>query len=276
VATYIGISGWTYAPWRGDFYPKGLPQRRELEHAASQLTSIEVNGSFYSLQRPSSYAAWAKETPEDFVFAVKGSRFITHMLKLGGVDVALANFFASGPLALGSKLGPILWQLPETHRFDADRLARFFERLPRTTQEVARLAEGHDGHLRGDRALTTASVDQAVRHALEFRSPTFDTDEARAVMRDHDIATVLADTAGRWPRVEADTSDFRYVRLHGDQELYTSGYSLKALDDWAARIRGWADAGQDVYCYFDNDAKGFAPHDAVALLARLGVTPSPA
>lgn len=276
MATYIGISGWTYAPWRGDFYPKGLPQRRELEHAASQLTSIEVNGSFYSLQRPSSYAAWAKETPEDFVFAVKGSRFITHMLKLGGVDVALANFFASGPLALGSKLGPILWQLPETHRFDADRLARFFERLPRTTQEVARLAEGHDGHLRGDRALTTASVDQAVRHALEFRSPTFDTDEARAVMRDHDIATVLADTAGRWPRVEADTSDFRYVRLHGDQELYTSGYSLKALDDWAARIRGWADAGQDVYCYFDNDAKGFAPHDAVALLARLGVTPSPA
>ena len=271
----IGISGWTYRPWRGDFYPKGLPQRRELEYAASRLTSIEINGSFYSLQRPSSYAAWAAQTPDDFEFAVKGSRFITHMLKLGDVDVALANFFASGPLALGAKLGPVLWQLPETHRFDADRLSRFFERLPRSTGEVARIAEGHDSRLQGDRALTTASVDRPVRHALEFRSPTFDTDEARAVLREHEVATVLADTAGRWPRVEADTADFRYVRLHGDRELYTSGYSAKALDGWAARIRGWADAGQDVYCYFDNDAKGFAPHDAVALMERLGVTPSP-
>ena len=269
----IGISGWTYAPWRGDFYPKGLVQRRELEYAASQLTSIEINGSFYSLQRPTSYAAWAAQTPDDFVFAVKGSRFITHMLKLGDVDVALANFFASGVLALGEKLGPILWQLPETHRFDADRLARFFDRLPRTSRDAARLAEGHDDRLQGDRALTTTEVDLPLRHALEFRSPTFDTDEARAVLRDHDVATVLADTAGRWPRVEVDTSDFRYVRLHGDQELYTSGYSPKALDDWASRIRGWSQAGQDVYCYFDNDAKGFAPHDAVALQERLGVQP---
>ena len=269
----IGVSGWTYAPWRGDFYPKGLAQRRELEYASSQLTSIEINGSFYSLQRPSSYAAWAEQTRDDFVFAVKGSRFITHMLKLGDVDVALANFFASGVLALGEKLGPILWQLPETHRFDADRLARFFDRLPRTSRDAARLAEGHDGRLQGDRALTTASADQPIRHALEFRSATFDTDEARAVLRDHEVATVLADTAGRWPRVEADTSDFRYVRLHGDQELYTSGYSPQALDDWASRIRGWAEAGQDVYCYFDNDAKGFAPHDAMALQERLGVQP---
>jgi uncharacterized protein YecE (DUF72 family) len=195
------------------------------------------------------------------------------MLKLGDVDVALANFFASGVLALGNKLGPILWQLPETHRFDADRLSRFFERLPRTSRDAARLAEGHDDRLQGDRALTTTDVDRPIRHALEFRSSTFETDEARVVLRDHDVATVLADTAGRWPRVEADTSDFRYVRLHGDQELYTSGYSPKALDDWAARIRGWADAGQDVYCYFDNDAKGFAPHDAMALQERLGVQP---
>jgi uncharacterized protein YecE (DUF72 family) len=273
VATYIGISGWTYAPWRGDFYPKGLPQRRELEYAASRLTSIEVNGSFYSLQRPSSYAAWAEQTPDDFVFAVKGSRFITHMLKLGDVDVALANFFASGVLALGEKLGPILWQLPATHRFDPDRLAAFFDRLPRTTGEAARIAAGHDERLQGDRALTETVVEQPIRHALEFRSPTFDTDEARSLMRDHRIATVLADTAGRWPRVEADTADFRYVRLHGDQELYTSGYSPKALDEWASRIRGWLDAGQDVHCYFDNDAKGFAPHDAVSLLERLDASP---
>jgi uncharacterized protein YecE (DUF72 family) len=269
MAAYIGISGWTYVPWRGDFYPKGLVQRRELEYAASRLTSIEINGSFYSLQRPTSYAAWAEQTPDDFVFAVKGSRFITHMLKLGDVDVALANFFASGVLALGAKLGPVLWQLPETHRFDADRLARFFDRLPRTMGEAARLAEGHDDRLQGDRALTTTSVDLPIRHALEFRSPTFDTEEARVLLKEHEIATVLADTAGRWPRVDADTADFRYVRLHGDSELYTSGYSPAALDRWAATISGWLASGQDVYCYFDNDAKGFAPHDAMGLLERL-------
>jgi uncharacterized protein YecE (DUF72 family) len=266
---YIGVSGWTYAPWRGDFYPKGLVQRRELEYASSQLTSIEINGSFYSLQRPSSYASWAEQTPDDFVFAVKGSRFISHMLKLGDVDVALANFFASGLLALGTKLGPVLWQLPETFQYDAERLARFFERLPRTTMEAAKVAEGHDDRLKGDRSLTTAPVDQPIQYALEFRSPSFDTDEARALLREHDVACVLADTAGRWPWVDADTSDFRYVRLHGDKELYTSGYTPSALDEWAGRVRPWLQAGQDIYCYFDNDAKGFAPHDAMGLIERL-------
>ena len=265
---YIGISGWTYRPWRGDFYPTGLPQRRELEYAASRLTSIEINGSFYSLQRPSSYAAWAGQTPDDFVFAVKGSRYITHMLKLGEVETALANFFASGVLALGAKLGPVLWQLPETFRFDAERLAGFFSRLPRTTFAAAEVARGHDDRLAGDRAFTTAAEDRPIRHALEFRSPTFDTAEARDLLREHDIACVLADTAGRWPRVDADTSDFRYVRLHGDIELYASGYSAAALDDWAGRIRGWLQ-DRDVYCYFDNDAKGYAPHDAMGLLERL-------
>jgi uncharacterized protein YecE (DUF72 family) len=265
---FVGVSGWTYAPWRGDFYPAGLPHRRELEHAASRLTSVEINGSFYSLQRPSSYAAWAAQTPEDFVFAVKGSRFITHMLKLGDVDVALANFFASGLLALGPKLGPILWQLPETFRFDADRLAAFFARLPRTTAEAARLAQGHDERLQGDRALTVATVHQPIRHALEFRSPTFDTEEARSLLRDHDVATVLADTAGRWPRVDADTGSIRYVRLHGDRELYTSGYTGKALARWADLVAGWAPE-REVFCYFDNDVKGYAPHDAEALIRLL-------
>lgn len=264
----VGVSGWTYAPWRGDFYPAGLPQRRELEHAASRLTSIEVNGSFYALQKPASYRSWAEQTPEDFVFAVKGSRFITHMLKLSGVETALANFFASGVLALGRRLGPVLWQLPETHRFDRDRLEAFLGLLPRTTAEAATLAERHDDRLSGDRALTTAEVDLPIRHALEFRSPTFETAEALAVLAEHEVACVYADTAGRWPRVDADTSDFRYVRLHGDQELYTSGYTDAALDEWATRIRGWAQS-RDVYCYFDNDAKGFAPHDAEGLIARL-------
>ena len=267
---FVGVSGWTYAPWRGDFYPQGLPQRRELEYAASRLTSIEINGSFYALQRPSSYAAWAEQTPDDFVFAVKGSRYLTHMLKLANVETALANFFASGVLALGEKLGPVLWQLPETFRFDAERLAGFFGQLPRTTGEAAELAAGHDDKVPDDRALTTASADLPIRHAMEFRSTTFDTPAARDLLAAHDVATVLADTAGRWPRVDWDTADFRYVRLHGDLELYTSGYTGAVLDEWAARIRGWLTTA-DVHCYFDNDAKGFAPHDAVGLLDRLGL-----
>lgn len=135
----IGISGWRYAGWRGDFYPAGLAQRRELEYASRALTSIEINGSFYSLQRPSSYRRWRAETPEGFVFAVKGPRFVTHMKKLVGVDAALGNSFASGVLALGPRLGPILWQLPATFRFDASRMADFFALLPRSTTEAARL-----------------------------------------------------------------------------------------------------------------------------------------
>jgi len=267
---YVGISGWRYPAWRGDFYPQGLPQRRELEYAASQLTSIEINGSFYSLQRPTSYAAWRAETPDDFVFAVKGGRYVTHLKRLVGVDTALANFFASGVLALGPKLGPFLWQLPETLRFDPAVLDDFLGRLPRSTREVAALAERHDDKVAPDRALTTAETDLPVRHALEFRSPTFAAPEAMAVLRAHDIACVFADTAGRWPRVDEDTGLLRYVRLHGDQELYASGYTERALDEWAQRCSSWASGGQDVFVYFDNDMKGYAPHDAMALIGRLG------
>ena len=264
----VGISGWTYAGWRGDFYPAGLVQRRELEYAAERLDSVEINGSFYSLQRPTSYQRWAAETPDDFVFAVKGGRFITHMKKLRGVDNALANFFASGPLALGPKLGPVLWQLPENLPFAPDRLEEFFVRLPRTTVEAAELARRHDAKVPEDRAWTRTDAERPLRHALEFRSLSYCTEEAYDLLRRHDVATVVADTAGRWPEVEVMTSDFVYVRLHGDTELYTSGYSPGALDDWAARCHRWA-RERDVFVYFDNDAKGFAPHDAVALRERL-------
>ena len=268
----VGISGWRYPAWRGDFYPKGLAQRRELEYAASQLTSIEVNGSFYSLQRPTSYAAWRAEATavrEDFVFAVKGGRFVTHMKRLRDVDVPLANFFASGVLALGPTLGPVLWQLPANLRFDAGVLDGFLATLPRTTAEAASLAGRHDDKVPADRALTVTEADRPLRHALEFRSPTFASPEAYAVLRRHGVATVYADTAGRWPKVDEDTAAFRYVRLHGDRELYASGYSDRVLDQWAARSRTWAAAGQDVFCYFDNDMKGYAPHDARRLIARL-------
>jgi len=272
---HVGVSGWRYPRWRGDFYPKGLPQRLELTYAAERMTSIEINGSFYSLQRPSSYAAWREAVPETVDFAVKGGRFITHMKALRDVEAPLANFFASGLLALREQLGPVLWQLPERLSFDADRLAAFFELLPRSTTEAADLAGKHDDKLREDRALTRTEVDVPVRHALEPRHPSFDSDEARALCSEHDVAIVIADSAGKWPTMHDATSNFRYVRLHGETELYASGYTPASLDRWAEQCKAWAGHGHDVYVYFDNDAKGHAPHDAVALLERLGAAPRP-
>lgn len=286
----IGTSGWVYAPWRGTFYPDDLPQRRELEHLSGRLATTEINGSFYSMQRPEHYRRWAASTPEDFVFAVKGGRFITHMKKLRDVHAPLANFFASGVLALGERLGPLLWQLPPSLGFDAERLADFFARLPRTTAAAAELAEDHDARLEG-RALTEVEVDGPLRHAVEVRHPSFRTREFVSLLRAHDIGLVVADTAGRWPQLTDATSDFVYLRLHGDQELYASGYTGSALDSWAELIRAWqrgdspatehaldepvpAASGRDVYVYFDNDIKAHAPFDAMALAERCGSVPS--
>nr|MCW2727244.1 hypothetical protein [Aeromicrobium sp.] len=264
----IGISGWRYPPWRGVFYPKGLPQRAELEHASRAVSTIEINGSFYSLQRPESYRTWYEQTPDDFLFSVKGGRFITHMKKLADVEVPLANFFASGVLGLEDKLGPFLWQLPPMLGFDADRLARFFELLPRSTTAAAELARGHDERLDG-RALVETTADRPLRHCLEVRHASFLGPELLPLLRQHGIGIVVADTAGKWPLIREVTADFAYVRLHGDEELYTSGYSERALDEWAALLRGWAEQGHDVYAYFDNDVKVHAPFDAIALTRRL-------
>lgn len=270
----VGISGWSYRAWRGDFYPAGLAQRAELAYAAERLDAVEVNGSFYSLQRPSSYAAWRDQTPAGFELAVKGGRFVTHMKKLRDVRAPLANFFASGVLALEDRLGPVLWQLPERLHFDAEVLSAFFAQLPRTQGEVAEAARGHDAELADDRALTEVAPDLAdrpVRHALEFRHASFCTDEALDLLRHHGVACVIADTAGRWVRAEAVTSDLVYVRLHGGEELYTSRYDDAALDAWADRVLGWADEEgvREVVVFFDNDARGHAPHDAVRLRERL-------
>jgi uncharacterized protein YecE (DUF72 family) len=264
----VGISGWRYAGWRGVFYPKGLAQRRELEYASRELDSIEINGSFYSLQRPEQYRAWYRATPADFRFAVKGSRFITHMKKLRDVEAALANFFASGLLLLDDKLGPILWQLPPGSRFDEQRLADFFDSLPRDTCAAAKLARRHDQRVAG-RSWTRARSRRPLRHALEVRHESFRSPRFVRLLRRHRIALVVADTAGRWPFLEDVTTDFVYARLHGDTELYASGYTPAALDAWAARIRRWRRARRDVYVYFDNDAKVHAPFDAMALAARL-------
>jgi uncharacterized protein YecE (DUF72 family) len=281
----VGTSGWVYPPWRGTFYPPGLPHRRELEYLSRQVNSVEINGSFYSLQRPASYQSWAAATPEDFVFAVKGGRFITHMKKLRDVETPLANFFASGVLALGAKLGPLLWQLPPNLAFDVDRLATFLALLPRSTAEAATLAQRHDQRLE-NRAWTSTDADRPVRHALEVRHPSYRDPALVELLRAQGIALVVADTAGTWPYLEDITADFIYVRLHGDSELYVSGYTNEALDTWAERIRRWQ-AGEsprtehtisppapvrprEVFVYFDNDVKVRAPVDAISLARRLG------
>jgi uncharacterized protein YecE (DUF72 family) len=283
-AIRIGISGWTYPSWRGRFYPKGLPQKQELAYASSIFNTIEVNGTFYSLQRPESFARWAEATPDGFVFAVKGPRYVTHIRKLRDAKAPLANFFASGPLRLGAKLGPILWQLPPSLGFDPVRLAAFFALLPRDTDAAATLARRHDTHLRG-RAWLKVDASRRLRHALEIRHRSFATPAFIELLRAHDVALVCADAVD-WPRLMDLTADFVYCRLHGSEELYASGYDDDALDVWAARITAWAGGSEphdaervidgpaprrrarDVYVYFDNDAKVRAPVDAQGLLRR--------
>ena len=290
---HIGISGWTYPPWRGGtFYPKGWPQKRELEYASRQVGSIEINGSFYSLQRPESYRAWHNSTPEGFVFAVKGGRFITHLKRLRDVELPLANFFASGVLLLGEKLGPFLWQLPPSLRYDEQLLEAFFRLLPRDTRHAAALARLHAPFLEG-RVWTRTARNQPLRHALEVRHESFQHRGFVELLRKHDVGLVVADTAGKWPVMEDVTSDFVYVRLHGDEELYVSGYSDQALAEWERKIRAWHRGGtprgaalhaprlpahpqgREVFVYFDNDVKVRSPHDAMSLACRLGLGPRP-
>jgi len=271
----IGISGWRYDPWRGVFYPEGMPHRRELEFCGRHFPTVEINGSFYSLQRPAYYEDWYRETPEGFLFAVKGSRYITHMLRLTNIEKPLANFFASGILNLREKLGPFLWQFPPMFRYRPERLERFFKLLPRTTQQALSLARKRDARMIG-RSRLAIDANRPLRHALEIRHPSFMTADFVRLLRKHGIGLVVADTAGKWPKMFHVTADFVYVRLHGDVKIYTSGYSDRALDGWARRIRAWDKAGRDVYVYFDNDVKVKAPFDALNLMRKLRQTWTPA
>jgi uncharacterized protein YecE (DUF72 family) len=281
----IGISGWRYKGWRGVFYPNKLPQRGELGFASREFNTIELNGSFYSLQRPESFAAWSSETPEDFQFAVKGSRYITHMRKLREVEVPLANFFAQGLLRLGPKLGPILWQFPPAFKFDAERLDSFFAMLPRNHKAAAMLGGRHDQRLDKRSWLDTRKTTR-LRHAVEIRHESFVCEEFIAMLRRHNVALVVADTV-EWPLLMDVTADFVYCRLHGSEQLYASGYGDEALDLWAKRVATWAQGGEvrdgrrasakiapkrkrrDVFVYFDNDAKVRAPFDAKGLCSRV-------
>jgi uncharacterized protein YecE (DUF72 family) len=270
----IGISGWRYAPWRGVFYPEGLPQRRELEFAARHFPTIEINGSFYSLQRPEYYEQWYRETPPGFVFSVKGSRYITHLRRLKEIDKPLANFFASGMLALKEKLGPFLWQFPPMFPYKPERLEDFFKKLPRTTGQALALARKRDSRMKG-RSRLAIDANRPLRHAIEVRHPSFENASFLKLLRKQKIGLVVADTAGKWPRMFDVTSEFVYVRLHGDIKIYTSGYTSRALDQWARRIRAWDRAGKDEYVYFDNDAKVRAPFDALNLMKKLGLKWAP-
>jgi uncharacterized protein YecE (DUF72 family) len=265
----IGISGWRYEPWRQVFYPPDLAQHRELEFASRAFPSIEINGSFYSLQSPGSYEAWRKATPTGFVFSVKGPRYITHILRLKNVRKPLANFFASGVFNLREKLGPMLWQFPPSLRYDAELFEAFLALLPRNTTDALKLARSRESRMHG-RSCLRIDAERPLRHAIEIRHTSFVTPEFVAQLRRHAVALVVADTAGKWPYVEDVTSDFMYLRLHGDKELYASGYTETALDRWARRIRSWSRTC-DVYCFFDNDIKVRAPFDADRLMQKLAV-----
>ena len=275
----IGISGWRYAGWRGVFYPEGLAQSRELAFASSVLPTIEINGSFYSLQRPQNYQDWYDATPPGFVFAHKGNRFITHIKRLRDPEKPLANGLASGVRLLREKLGPFLWQFPPNFKFNADLVEHFFSLLPHDTEKALDMACGHEERMNG-RAALEIDRKRPMRHAMEIRNDTFNDPDFVKLLRKYDVALVVADTAGKWPDFEDVTADFMYVRLHGQEELYASGYTDEALQRWAKRIDAWAvgsqvddarlivpgpppkRAGRDVYCYFDNDIKVYAPFDA--------------
>jgi uncharacterized protein YecE (DUF72 family) len=271
---HVGISGYNYPAWRGTFYPTALRVKDWLRYASRVFNSIELNGTFYSLKSPDVFRRWNAEVPDDFVFAIKGSRFITHNLKLRRAEGALANFFASGVLALERKTGPFLWQLPSTYRFERERVESFLRLLPQNGEQAAALARHHDERLRRG-ALTSGASPIRYRHALEVRHPSYFTDELYDILRAFDCAFVIADTANTFPYAEEVTSDFVYVRLHGSRQLYASGYTDAELDTWASRIADWSSGRQarDVYVYFDNDALGHAPHDARRLAERVGCAP---
>lgn len=284
-SNYVGVSGWSYHSWHESFYPDEVSKKAELSYASRKFNSLEINGSCYSLLSASTYRRWYEETPRRFLFAVKGSRFITHNKKLKDVTIPLANFFASGLLALDEKLGPVLWQLPATASFDEERLEGFLSALPRDTRGAARLARKHDDRVKG-RAATKIEGNHRLRHALEVRHESFLDAAAVRVLRRHGVGLVFADS-GSWPYVEELTAGFVYLRLHGSPQTYESRYSDRALDRFAERLLAWHSGGEpadpvritgrrpprrksrDVYVYFDNDQRGHAPFDALRLVRKL-------
>lgn len=238
---HVGTSGWKYPRWRGDFYPEDLPRSDELSYLSLHVNSTEINGSFYSLQSPSRYQAWRDATGADFSFSVKGSRYITHLKRLRDPRPGMSRFIESGPFTLGPKLAAFLWQLPPNLQFDPSLLRGFLDVLP------------------------------PGRHALEARHASFRDIHCTSLLREHNVALVCADSAGRFPYYDEPTADFMYVRLHGPTDLYRGTYRPDLVKIWAQRIRSWLDQDLDVMVYFDNDSEGDAPWDAAALARLLRV-----
>lgn len=286
----IGISGWRYKGWRESFYPRGLKQASELRFAAATFQSIEINGTHYSLQSLDNWQRWYAETPADFVFSVKGARYLTHMLRFRdeSARVGFANFLAQGLLALKEKLGPVLWQFPPSFRFDATVMERFLGLLPRDTNAALSLAGQHDARVKTPYLAATRK--RRLRHAVEVRHASFVDPAFVSLLRQHGVGLVVSDSTEAWPHVEDVTSDFIYIRLHGTESKYAGAYSDAALERWAARIEAWrrgsqpsdahliapelpmkSSSARDVFCYFDNDVKTQAPFDAQRLMALLGL-----
>lgn len=268
----IGVSGWSYRDWSGPFYPRGLGPDARLAFIAEHFNTVEVNRSFYSLLQPDVYRGWYRAVPSDFLFSVKGSRYITHQKKLHDVTLPLANFFASGVLHLTDKLGPLLWQLSGAWSLGIDRILAFLKLLPTSFEAAADLASRHDDQVK--EASWPEGSRRRIRHVLEVRHPQAPVAGLAETIEELGMALAVSD-AVEWPRFDPVGSDFVYVRLHGPGQLYASEYDAGELDGWAGRIDRWrtessrrgGDAGES-FVYFDNDAHAAAPRNALALAQR--------
>jgi uncharacterized protein YecE (DUF72 family) len=264
-----GTAGWVFEPWRGSFYPQGLVQKKELAYASSRLGTIEINATFRANQKPDSFAKWAGEARDAFVFAIKGPQLVTHIKRLKNCEQELANFLASGPLALGTKLGPFIWQLPPNLGYDRDVLAGFLALLPQTTADYVALASKADERLKSPPYLDAKHVGP-IRHAIEMRHASFDLPEVNQLLAEHNVARVIADTPDN--RSRELTADFAYCRLQGPARGDGGGYQPADIADWAQTIEAWSADGKDVFAYFVHEDKLHAPANAVALRQALGIT----
>ncbi|MBN9334977.1 DUF72 domain-containing protein [Devosia sp.] len=265
-----GTAGWVFEPWRGTFFPSGLVQKKELNYARHHLTSIEINATFRGNQKPESFAKWAGETPERFQFSIKGPQLVTHIKRLKNCEDALAGFFASGPLALGDRLGPFIWQLPPNLSFDPASFSTFLKLLPRDIDAYLALA----GKAEGGKSppYLDANGNKTFRHAIEMRHESFDRPEVDALLREHNVARVIADTADN-PRRDL-TADFAYCRFQGPARPDAAGYGEADIADLVQTLATWQQSGVDTYAYFVHEDKLHAPANAMALAAKLGITPA--
>lgn len=269
---YIGISGWSFPGWRKVFYPEDLVQKKELYYASRKVNSIEINGTFYALQRPKSFESWYEQTPKSFLFSIKAPQFMTHVLRLKEIEEPLANFLASGLLCLKEKLGPILWQFPPFVTLKDDRFEKFIKMLPRDTKAFSKMAKQHGEKVEG-RAYTKTTGSWPIRYAFEFRHKSFLNKDFTDFLKAHNVAFVCAHAGGKdIPYLEEPTADFVYIRLHGEGKEYKKGYPLPELKKWERKLTQWNQKGLDTYIYFNNDAKAFAPAGAMKLIQLLKKT----